>query len=127
MVSRGFFFLICCRRSPRSLSNLLEYAVTDRNFMSCFRYVEMQIYGIRCDMVSHQISFVLAWHMVGCHAGVCFRKICYKKKSVPVQTINCWIILSHCIPFFWKFYAISCLPGLLQNGSQNSEENQHKN
>ena len=38
--------------------------------------------------------------MVGCHAGVCFRKICYKKKSVPVQTTNCWIILSHCIPFF---------------------------
>ena len=64
--------------------------------------------------------------MVGCHAGVCFRKICYKKKSVPVQTTNCWIILSHCIPFFWKFYAISCLPGLLRNGSQNSDENQQK-
>ena len=41
--------------------------------------------------------------MVGCHASVCYRKKCYKKKSVPVQTKNCWIILSHCIPFFGKF------------------------
>jgi len=71
--------------------------------MSCFRYVEMQIYGIHCDIVSHKISFVLAWHMVGCHAGVFFRKICYKKNLYRYKRQIVGLICHIVFHFFGNF------------------------
>jgi len=118
------------------------------NILSTFSAFPFQFVGIHCDGPEFNVLLSLRrnanlrdtlWHGIPLNfvcarvaygwmsCGCVLQKNMLQKKSVPVQSANCWIILSRCILFFWKIYAISCLPGLLRNGSQNSDENQHKN